>query len=39
MMLASHRLDGDDGSSDQNDTAIYCRRLMHFCDTMLSRPN
>jgi hypothetical protein len=26
-------LDKDDGSLDQNDTTIYCRRLMQFCDT------
>jgi hypothetical protein len=26
-------LDGGDGGTDQNDTALYCRRLMQICDT------
>jgi hypothetical protein len=30
-------LGGSDRGLDQNETAIYCRRLMQFCDTDLSR--
>jgi hypothetical protein len=31
-----YNLDGGDGGLDPDDTAIYCRRLMQFCDTDLS---
>jgi hypothetical protein len=29
-------LGGSDRDLDPDDTAIYCRRLMQFCDTRLS---